>query len=312
MSGETLQVYFLGTAGALPTPARNPSCIMVRRGTDTLLFDCGEGAQQQMMRARCGFTVNAVFVTHWHADHFLGIFGLVQTMSFNGRTEPLTIYGPTWVHEFVETVKKVGRFNLKFTLDSVELAEGSWVRFDGYTVTAFAVSHGMPALGYVLEEDPRPGRFDRERAIELGVPPGPLFGKLQRGETIRVTKDGTERDVLPSDVMGASRPGRKVVYTGDTRPVPQTLAVHAKDADLLVHDATYDESEIKRAAEFYHATARQAGEAAAAAGVRTLALTHISSRYTDTAGHLNEAKSAFSGDVIVPDDRFMLEIGYRD
>jgi len=312
MSGETLQVYFLGTAGALPTPARNPSCIMVRRGTDTLLFDCGEGAQQQMMRARCGFTVNAVFVTHWHADHFLGIFGLVQTMSFNGRTEPLTIYGPTWVHEFVETVKKVGRFNLKFTLDSVELAEGSWVRFDGYTVTAFAVSHGMPALGYVLEEDPRPGRFDRERAIELGVPPGPLFGKLQRGETIKVTKDGTERDVLPSDVMGASRPGRKVVYTGDTRPVPQTLAVHAKDADLLIHDATYDESEIKRAAEFYHATARQAGEAAAAAGVRTLALTHISSRYTDTIGHLNEAKSAFSGDVIVPEDRFMLEIGYRD
>ena len=188
----------------------------------------------------------------------------------------------------------------------------SWVRFDGYTVTAFAVSHGMPALGYVLEEDPRPGRFDRERAIELGVPPGPLFGKLQRGETIKVTKDGTERDVLPSDVMGASRPGRKVVYTGDTRPVPQTLAVHAKDADLLIHDATYDESEIKRAAEFYHATAHQAGEAAAAAGVRTLALTHISSRYTDTAGHLNEAKSAFSGDVIVPEDRFMLEIGYRD
>lgn len=312
MSGETLQVYFLGTAGALPTPARNPSCIMVRRGTDTLLFDCGEGAQQQMMRARCGFTVNAIFVSHWHADHFLGIFGLVQTMSFNGRTEPLTIYGPVWVHEFVETVKKVGRFNLKFALDSVELAEGSWVRFNGYTVTAFAVSHGMPALGYVLEEDPRPGRFDREQAIALGVPPGPLFGRLQRGEAIRVTKDGVEREVLPSDVMGAPRPGRKIVYTGDTRPVVQTLAVHAKDADLLIHDATYDESEIKRAAEFYHATARQAGEAAAAAGVRTLALTHISSRYTDTAAHAEEAKSAFSGTVLVPEDRFMLEIGYRD
>ena len=312
MSGETLQVYFLGTAGALPTPARNPSCIMVRRGTDTLLFDCGEGAQQQMMRARCGFTINAIFVSHWHADHFLGIFGLVQTMSFNGRTEPLTIYGPTWVHEFVETVKKVGRFNLKFTLDSVELADGSWVRFNGYTVTAFGVSHGMPALGYVLEEDPRPGRFDRERAIELGVPPGPLFGKLQRGETIRITKDGTEREILPSDVMGTPRPGRKIVYTGDTRPVLPALVAHAKDADLLIHDATYDESEIKRAAEFYHATARQAGEAAAAAGVRTLALTHISSRYTDITAHLNEAKSAFSGTVLVPEDRFMLEIGYRD
>ena len=173
MSGETLQVYFLGTAGALPTPVRNPPCIMIRRGTDTILFDCGEGAQQQMMRARCGFTVDAIFVTHWHADHFLGIFGLVQTMSFNGRTEPLTLYGPVWVHEFVETIKKIGRFNLKFPLDSVELSEGSWVRFNGYTVTAFAASHGLPALGYVLEEDPRPGRFDRERAIELGVPPGP-------------------------------------------------------------------------------------------------------------------------------------------
>ena len=154
MSGETLQVYFLGTAGALPTPVRNPPCIMIRRGTDTILLDCGEGAQQQMMRSRCGFTVDAIFVSHWHADHFLGIFGLVQTMSFNGRTEPLVIYGPTWVHDFVEIVKKIARFNLKFTLDSVELTEGSWVRFDGYTITAFAVSHGLPALGYVLEEDP--------------------------------------------------------------------------------------------------------------------------------------------------------------
>ena len=180
---------------------------MIRRGTDTILFDCGEGAQQQMMRARCGFTVDAIFVTHWHADHFLGIFGLVQTMSFNGRTEPLTIYGPVWVHECVETIKKIGRFNLKFPLDSVELSEGSWVRFNGYTVTAFAASHGLPALGYVLEEDPRPGRFDRERAIELGVPPGPLFGRLQRGETIRVTKDGQEREVHTFGRDGCAAPG---------------------------------------------------------------------------------------------------------
>ena len=312
MSGETLQVYFLGTAGALPTPVRNPSCIMIRRGTDTLLFDCGEGAQQQMMRARCGFTVNAIFVSHWHADHFLGIFGLVQTMSFNGRTEPLTIYGPVWVHEVVETVKKVSRFNLKFTLDSVELEEGSWVRFNGYTVTAFAASHGLPALGYVLEEDPRPGRFDRERAIELGVPAGPLFGRLQRGETVKIAKDGVEREVLPSDVMGEPRPGRKVVYTGDTRPIIPTLVAHGKDADLLIHDATYDESEKVRAAEFYHATAAQAGQAAAATGARTLVLTHISSRYTDISGHAAEAKAAFAGAIVVPDDLLMLDVTYRN
>ncbi|MFY9750811.1 MAG: ribonuclease Z [Methanoregula sp.] len=312
MSGETLQVYFLGTAGALPTPVRNPPCIMIRRGTDTILFDCGEGAQQQMMRARCGFTVDAIFVTHWHADHFLGIFGLVQTMSFNGRTEPLTLYGPVWVHECVETIKKIGRFNLKFPLDSVELSEGSWVRFNGYTVTAFAASHGLPALGYVLEEDPRPGRFDRERAIELGVPPGPLFGRLQRGETVKVTKDGEEREVLPSDVMGAPRPGRKIVYTGDTRPVIPALLSYGKEADLLIHDATYDESEKKRAAEFYHATAAQAGQAAAATDARVLALTHISSRYTDTVAHAAEAKAAFSGTVIIPDDLFMLDVTYRN
>jgi len=311
MSGETLQVYFLGTAGALPTPIRNPPCIMVRRGNDTLLFDCGEGAQQQMMRARCGFTIDAIFVTHWHADHFLGIFGLVQTMSFNGRTEPLTVYGPSWVHEFVEIVKKISRFNLKFTLDSIELSEGSWVRFEGYTVTAFAASHGMPALGYVLEEDSRPGKFDRERAIELGIQPGPLFGRLQRGEIIRVKKDGQDIDIQPSDVMGPNRPGRKIVYTGDTRPIISELIGFGKDADLLIHDATYDESETSRATEFYHATAGQAGEAAAAINARTLVLTHISSRYTDTSAHISEAKSHFSGTILVPDDLVMLEIGYQ-
>ena len=312
MSGETLNVHFLGTAGALPTPQRNPPCIMVRRGSDTILFDCGEGAQQQMMRARTGFTVDAIFITHWHADHFLGIFGLVQTLSFNGRTKPLTIYGPQWVHDFVRTLKHVGRFNLGFSVISEELADGSWVRFDGYTVTAFSVSHGMPALGYVLEEDRRPGRFDREGAIARGVPPGPLFGRLQRGETITVERDGGTVEVRPSDVMGAGRPGRKIVYTGDTRPIAEKLSAVAKDADLLIHDATYDETELQRAAEFLHATAGQAGEAAAAASALTLVLIHISSRYTDPGRHLSDAKKVFSGPVLAPDDLTLIEVPFRD
>jgi ribonuclease Z len=253
MSGETLHVYFLGTAGALPTPVRNPSCIMIRRGSDTLLFDCGEGAQQQMMRSRCGFTVNAVFISHWHADHFLGLFGLIQTMSFNGRTEPLTIYGPEWVHEFVTILRQVARFNLKFSLDSVELERGSWVRFDGYTVTAFSAKHGLPSLGYILEEDPRPGRFNREQAIGLGVPPGPLFGRLQRGE-----------------------------------------------------------SEAERGAEFFHATAAQAGEAASVLNARTLVLIHTSSRYPDAQAHISDARKKFSGTIIAPNDLDMIEVGFRD
>jgi ribonuclease Z len=312
VSGETLQVYFLGTAGALPTTQRNAPCILIRHGSDTLLFDCGEGAQQQMMRARCGFTVNAIFVTHWHADHFLGIFGLVQTMSFNGRTDPLTIYGPEWVHEFVSIVKTVARFNLKFPLEAVELADGSWVRFDGYTITAFPVSHGMPALGYILEEDPRPGRFNREQAIALGVPPGPLFGRLQRGETIRIGNGDECREVQPGQVMGPARHGRKIVYTGDTRAIHSRIMDIAGDADLLIHDATYDESEADHGAEFYHATARQAGEAASALHARTLVLIHTSSRYTDAQAHLNDAKSAFAGPIVAPYDLDMIEVPFRD
>ena len=312
MSGETLQVYFLGTAGALPTTQRNPPCIMIRRGSDTLLFDCGEGAQQQMMRARCGFTVNAIFVTHWHADHFLGIFGLVQTMSFNGRTDPLTIYGPEWVHEFVSILKTVARFNLKFPLESVELAKGSWVRFDGYTITAFAVSHGLPSLGYILEEDPRPGRFNREQAIALGVPPGPLFGRLQRGEAIRVGTGGDCREVRPEQVMGENRSGRKIVYTGDTRAVHDRIRDIAHDPDLLIHDATYDESEADRGAEFYHATARQAGEAASALRARTLVLIHTSSRYVDAQAHIADARTAFAGPIVAPDDLQMIEVPFHD
>jgi len=312
VSGETLQVYFLGTAGALPTPTRNPPCIMVRRGSDTLLFDCGEGAQQQMMRARCGFTINAIFVSHWHADHFLGIFGLVQTMSFNGRTEPLTIYGPEWVHEFVRTLRHVARFNLKFPMESVELTHGSWVRFDGYTITAFGANHGLPALGFILEEDPRPGRFNREGAIALGVPPGPLFGRLQRGETVTVKNGETVVEIRPEQVMGSSRPGRKIVYTGDTRAVHHAIMDIAHNADLLIHDATYDESETARATEFYHATAAQAGEAAAALNARTLVLIHTSSRYTDTQAHVSDAQKKFSGRILVPNDLEMVEVPFRD
>jgi ribonuclease Z len=312
LSGETLHVYFLGTAGALPTPTRNPPCIMIRRGSDTLLFDCGEGAQQQMMRSRCGFTINAIFVTHWHADHFLGIFGLVQTMSFNGRTEPLTIYGPEWVHEFVATLRQVARFNLKFPMEAVELGHGSWVRFDGYTVSAFSVNHGLPALGYVLEEDPRPGRFDRERAIELGVPPGPLFGKLQRGETVKIGSGESATEIRPEQILGHPRPGRKIVYTGDTRSVHYGIMDIAHDADLLIHDATYDESEAIRASEFYHATAAQAGEAATALNARTLVLIHTSSRYTDVQAHVSDAKKKYAGPVIVPNDLDMIEVPFRD
>ncbi|NMB77504.1 MAG: ribonuclease Z, partial [Methanomicrobiales archaeon] len=229
-----------------------------------------------------------------------------------GRTDPLTIYGPDWVHEFVRTLRHVARFNLKFPMESVELAPGSWARFDGYTITAFAANHGIPALGFVLEEDARPGRFNREGAIALGVPPGPLFGRLQRGETVKIGTGSDQREVRPDQVMGKARPGRKIVYTGDTRALSLSGLDIAKDADILIHDATYDETETVRAAEFFHATASQAGEAATALGARALALIHISSRYQDTGAHVSDAQKKYSGTIIVPSDLDMLEVGFRD
>jgi ribonuclease Z len=312
IAGETLQVYFLGTAGALPTPNRNPSCVMIRRGSDTLLFDCGEGAQQQMMRARTGFLVDAIFITHWHADHFLGVPGLVQTLAFNGRTEPLPVYGPEGVHDFVDYTLKIGRTRLSFDLQPVTLAPGSIVRFDGYGVEAFATCHGMTSLGYVLREDSRPGRFDREKAISLGVQPGPLFGRLQRGEAVTVVRDGEEVTVTPDEILGPPRRGRTVIYSGDTRPLHHGPISGLEDADLLIHDATFDDTELDRAGEVFHSTAGEAGEAAAALRAQTLALVHISSRYTSTANHIQDAGQRFEGEVLAPSDLTMVEIPFRE
>jgi ribonuclease Z len=285
---------------------------MVRRGSDTLLFDCGEGAQQQMMRARTGFTVRAIFITHWHADHFLGTFGLVQTLSFMGRTEPLTLYGPPGIHEFAALVRQLSRTAVRFPIESVELHGGSEVQFGGYAVRAFPTLHGIQSLGFLLVEDGRPGRFDRERAVSLGVRPGPLFGRLQRGDSVRVTRDGQDLEVRPEEVMGPPRAGRKICYTGDTRPIEDRIADIAGGADLLIHDATFDDRERERAEEVHHSTAGEAGAAAAALGARTLALVHLSPRYTSAAGHIEDARRHFSGEVIVPPDLTMVEITYRD
>lgn len=301
-------MYFLGTAGALPTTQKNPPCYMIRRGSDTILFDCGEGAQQQMMRARTGFTVDAIFITHWHADHFLGVPGLVQTLSFMERTEPLVIYGPPGVYDFVDAIKMLSKNPLRFSLVPIELRHGSVVPFTGYRVTAVAVQHGMACLGYVLREDERPGRFDRDRAIALGVPPGPLFGRLQRGETVRVG----EGEVTPRDVMGPPRGGRCVVYTGDTRPNAEDWYEFGMDPDLLIHDATFDDAASGRAREVFHSTAGEAAMVAGEIRARILALVHISSRYKSTANHIRDATQFFEGDVIAPDDLFMAEIPFRE
>lgn len=312
IAGETLQVFFLGTSGALPTISRNLPCILVKWGSHDLLFDCGEGAQRQMMKARTGFSFESVFITHWHADHFLGIIGLLQTMSFSGREEPLTIFGPDIVHEMVHDMKQICRSRIKFPIESRRVRPGDTLSFEGYRVHAVSTDHGIPGVAYMFEEDMRPGRFNREGAINLGIRPGPLFGRLQRGESVVIIVNGEEKVITPDMVMGSSRPGRKIIYTGDTRPILPELSGICDRVDLLIHDATFDDSEMDRAREFMHSTAGEAGKVASSLNADRLALFHISTRYTSADQHLLDAKEWFSGDLVAPDDLVMLDIPFAD
>ncbi len=285
-----LKITFLGTGGTLPTTNRNPSAIIVNRKGELMLFDCGEGTQQQMMRAKTGMkNLTSIFITHYHADHILGIPGLIQTMSFQGRTEPLHLYGPRWIHEFVQIMLALGYYKLNFEVKGHELRPGDVVERAEYTIKAIKTDHGIPSIGYVLEEKERLGRFNREKAIELGVPPGPLFSKLHSGETIFVGG----KEIKSSQVVGPPRRGRKVVYTGDTRPT-DTIVEAARNADLLIHDSTLTYDLLDWAIEARHSTAKEAAETASKACVSELVLTHISSRYSeDPSPILMEARLIF-------------------
>lgn len=284
-----LRVTFLGTGGTLPTPNRNPSAILINREGELILFDCGEGTQQQMMRAKTGMKINSIFITHFHADHFLGIPGLIQTMSFNGRTEPLDIYGPEWTKQFVNLLVQLGYYKLGFVINAHELKDGDVIDKGTYSIGAIGTDHGIPSLGYVIEEKSRTGRFNREKAIKLGVPVGPLFSKLQNGEPVIING----RTILPSEVIGKSRPGRKIVYTGDTRPCKSIEKASAK-ADLLIHDCTLADELKDWAIETKHSTAGEAARLAKKAKVKQLILTHVSSRYSESVEPLlDDAKKVF-------------------
>jgi ribonuclease Z len=306
----SLRVTFLGTGGAVPTTERNPSAIMVNREGDRLLFDVGEGTQRQMMRYGTGFTVSDVFVTHLHGDHVLGLPGLLQTWDFNGRDAPLTVHTPEGTGADVRELAGVVDTDPSYPFSVAEVAPGeAALRREAYEVRAFDVDHRGTAVGYALVEDDRKGRFDRERAEELGVPVGPKFSRLHEGDPVEV-EDGTV--VRPEQVVGDPRPGRRFVYTGDTRPC-ETVVDVAEDADLLVHDATFTEDRSERALRTGHATAREAASVAARAGAARLALTHVSSRYAGDASPLaREAEAAFDGEVTVARDGTEFEVEFPD
>ena len=268
-----LDAIFLGTGGSVPSARRNTASVLVRRGGDRLLFDCGEGTQRQMQRSTGLVQVHEIFITHLHADHYLGLPGLLKTWDMQDRETSLVIYGPPGLTDlFAGLSRIVGRVRYPIELD--ELEPGSRVRFDGYAVEAFPVEHRIAAFGYALAEEPRPGRFDAELARSLGVAEGPDFGKLQGGEEVA----GSDGPVRPEQVLGPGRRGRRLVITGDTRPCDAT-AIAADGADVLVHDSSFADAEADRAVETGHSTAREAGRLAAEAGVGMLALVHISARH---------------------------------
>ena len=301
-----LDVVFLGTSGSVPTAQRAPTSLLVRRGGERLLFDCGEGTQRQLLRSGIGLVeLREVFLTHYHADHYLGLPGMLKTFALRGRDLPMTVYGPPGLHDLFGGLRRIfGR--LTYPLELQEIRPGEALERGDYRIAAFPSLHGVAGIGYAIVEEPRPGRFDVAAARALGVAEGPLWGTLQRGEPV-TSEDGST--VTSEQVLGPSRPGRKLVLTGDTKPARSVLEA-AIEADLLVHEATFSAEEKERAAETGHSTATDAAELARVAGVRMLALTHLSNRYFG-AEILREARAVFPG-TVVPRDFDIIDVRFAE
>ena len=293
-----MRVVFLGTAGSIPTTRRALPAIAVRREDELIIFDCGEGAQRQMIRARVGFHKKTkIFITHMHGDHVLGLPGVMQTMSLLNRKKELEVFGPIGVKAFVEAIERTVQFALTFPIKVNEIREGIVCEEKEYKVQAVCADHVISALAYALIEKPRPGRFNEERAMNLGVPKGPLWSKLQHGGNVKLSNG---KIIRPDDVLGKQRSGRKLVYTGDTRPSKALLEL-SKNADLLIHEATLGDELKERAFEDGHSTPSQAAKTAKSARAKRLILTHISARYGTTDSLLKQAKKTFKNVEIAED-----------
>jgi ribonuclease Z len=295
----SIRVIFLGTAGSVPTPERSLPAVLIQRENEHLMFDCGEGVQRQMIKAKVGFHKKMkIFISHMHGDHVLGLPGLLQTMALMDRQKKVEIYGPEGIKRFLEGTREVLQFALTFSVEIHEIYdEGVVCREEEYAVEAAWSNHVIPSLAYAFVEKPRAGKFYPDKARALGVPEGELWSKLQHGDKIKLS-DG--RVVKPEEVVGPLRRGRKIVYTGDTRPF-KGFPKFAADADLVIHDATFDDALAEKASEDGHSTPSQAAEEAKKAKVKKLVLTHISARYADTGLLLEQAQKVFKNTVVAED-----------
>jgi len=306
----SLTVRFLGTSASRPTVERNVSSLVVIREGETLMFDCGEGTQRQMMRYGTSFSLRDIFFTHMHADHMLGVIGLFRTLALQGREESMTLWGPPGSESLLRRAILIGREKESFPMEYREITPETPVKRKEYSIVPFPVDHGMGrvAFGYAIVEDTRLGRFNPDLAREMGIPEGPMWGLLHRGKSVTLP-DG--RVIDPASLVGPTRPGRRVVFTGDARPTDATIEA-ARDADLLIHEATFGDEEMQRATETGHSTAREAATVAAQANVKQLALTHLSARYSmSTADLLREAKEVFENTVVARDG-MEIEVPFSD
>ncbi len=297
-----MELIFLGTSSAIPTNHRNHTAIALKGFGEIILLDCGEGTQRQMTRARLSpMKIKKMFITHFHGDHILGVPGMIQSMAFRGRTEPLHVFGPPGLSKFIENINSLGYFTLSFEIKVHEVLDGTVLEEEDYTVSCCKTEHSVLNLAYSFNEKRSP-KFIKEQALECGVKPGPDFGKLQRGISVKVG------DILikPEQVLGEERKGRKIVYSGDTSPCNQMIDF-AQDADILIHESTFNNSHRDNAIETGHSTAAMAAEIAKKACVKKLLLTHISTRYKDTKTLEMEALDVFENS-IVADDLMIFEV----
>ncbi len=293
-----LRIIFLGTGGSWPTIKRNVTSIALKRGGEILLFDCGEGTQRQFQKSKLSYMqISKIFITHFHGDHFLGIPGLIQTMQLNDRDIPIHIYGPEGINQLVKQLLTLGYFKPNYQIITHEIDEGIELDFKEYLIKIIRVNHGIPALGYSLEEKIRPGKFNKSKALKMGIPEGPLFSRIQKGQTVKL-KDGQK--ITPEMILGPPRKGRKIVISGDTRPI-EKMVDFAKDADVLIHEATFESTLEDVSIEYGHTTAFQAAEIAKRANVEKLFLNHISPRYLDSKAIDDEAKKVFKNSFVPKD-----------
>ena len=293
-----MEVTFLGTSSAVHSKDRNHPSIALKAFGDVFLFDCGEGTQRQLLFTNVSpMKISKVFITHFHGDHILGLPGLLQSMSLNGRESKLTVYGPRGLNKLKDAIYSLGYCAIEYPVEFIEIDTGIIEETDEYVIRAQSVRHNVPSLAYSIEEKKKP-RFLREKAIELGVPVGPAFGKLHNGEEIEI--DG--RTIKPEQVLGPPRKGIKITYSGDTRPCEEMI-MFARDSTLLIHESTFIQKEAQNAEEYGHSTAKDAAFVARESNSKKLIITHISTRYGEEYANmmLNEAREIFENTELAED-----------